>query len=111
VVLAGDVAQRLAAHELGIAVGAGPATDTVSLDGERAFEVREEAVRMTLEGGGPWVVDTRRTLRWAQRGGFFLSGLRGGEGDLSRGQMERTQTGAATGESQLRLVAAAEEQV
>ena len=53
----------------------GPATGTVSLDGERAFEVRDEAVRMALEAGGPWVVDVRRTLRWAQRRGFFLSGF------------------------------------
>ena len=60
---------------VGSSVVAGPATGTVSLDGERAFEVREEAVRMTLEAGGPWVVDVRRTLRWAQRQGFFLSGL------------------------------------
>jgi hypothetical protein len=60
---------------VGSSVLAGPATGTVSLDGERAFEVREETVRMTLEGRGPWVVDVRRTLRWAQRHGFFLSGF------------------------------------
>ena len=60
---------------VGGSVVAGPATGTVSLDGERAFEVREEAVRMALEADGPWVVDVRRTLRWAQRRGFFLSGL------------------------------------
>jgi len=60
---------------VGSSVDAGPATGTVSLDGERAFEIREESVRMTLEAGGPWAVDVRRTLRWAQRRGFFLSGL------------------------------------
>jgi hypothetical protein len=62
---------------VGSSVLAGPATGTVSLDGERTFEVREDAVRMTLEAGGPWVVDVRRTLRWAQRSGFFLTGLAG----------------------------------
>ncbi len=57
---------------IGASVVSGPVSGTISLDGERTFEVRREAVRMTIDAGGPWVVDILRVLRRAQSAGLFL---------------------------------------
>lgn len=56
---------------VGGTVSLGPCDGTVSLDGERVFELRDETVSLTLAADGPWVVDVGRALRWAQRAGCF----------------------------------------
>lgn len=59
---------------VGASVVSGPVSGTISLDGERAFELRRETVRMTIDAGGPWVVDVPRVLRRGQRAGLFMRG-------------------------------------
>lgn len=57
---------------IGASVVSGPVSGTISLDGERTFELRRETVQMTIDAGGPWVVDVPRVLRHGQRAGLFL---------------------------------------
>lgn len=57
---------------VGATVHFGPCSGTLSLDGERVLELRDEMVSMALAADGPWVVDADRALRWAQRVGLFV---------------------------------------
>ena len=49
----------------------GPLSGTVALDGERQLVLREQKVSLSLDPGGPWVVDVVATLAWAQASGAF----------------------------------------
>lgn len=60
--------------EIGASVVSGPVSGTISLDGERTFELQRGTVQMTIDAGGPWVVDVPRVLRRGQRDGFFTHG-------------------------------------
>ncbi len=63
-------------HEVraGETVLVGPLDGTVTLDGERSFQVRQDVVRLKLDRHGPWVVDVPATLAWAQQVGAFRLG-------------------------------------
>ncbi len=66
--------QSVRAVPVGERIVAGPATGTVSLDGERTFELRDQVMTMALEADGPWVVDVPRALAYAQRSGWYQAG-------------------------------------
>ncbi len=69
---------------VGATVHFGPCSGTLSLDGERAFELRNEIVPLALAADGPWVVDAERALWWAQRVGLFVTrDLATGEGSTA----------------------------
>lgn len=58
---------------VGATVRFGPCSGTLSLDGERVFELRDAMVSLALAADGPWVVDAGRALGWAQRVGLFVT--------------------------------------